>query len=391
MTAASIAARQYITKLSEIHPNPTIRVEFGKLRDDYEKKLWHQLTIRLEKLVNDPYFDNNQELGEFYDHFIKEFEGRINQLSLAKICLSISRQLKDPNQAILFIQHACSKIGEKEKEANSLVLSETASLNLRLNPPQIETAKNLTDKATAILENLTGADPAVYSSLYKALSTYYKVKVAPTEFFKNSLMYLVYTPLEQIPLEQQSNLAFDMGIAALISSDIYNFGELLAHPILQSLKGTKVEWLGNFLYAFNSGNIQEYENILKNYKSDFENTQALAGSAVLLREKISMLALMELVFNRTSDGRTLPFEVISKATTVALNEVELLVMKALSLKLIKGIIDEPNSTVTVNWVQPRVLNISQVSKMRDRLTQWEQTVSNTLTFVENETAPELLA
>ena len=62
------------------------------------------------------------------------------------------------------------------------------------------------------------------------------MKVVPTEFYKNSLMYLVYTPLEGIPSSEQQSLAFDMGIAALVSNEIYNFGELVRHrPLIVQL------------------------------------------------------------------------------------------------------------------------------------------------------------
>jgi len=37
----------------------------------------------------------------------------------------------------------------------------------------------------------------------------------------------VYTPLEQIPVADQVSLAFDMGLAALVATDIHNFGELV--------------------------------------------------------------------------------------------------------------------------------------------------------------------
>jgi 26S proteasome regulatory subunit N9 len=106
-----------------------------------------------------------------------------------------------------------------------LTLTELALLHLRIQ--QLDACKQFTEEASAILDTISGADPIVYSSYYRALSVYYKVKVAPTEFYRNSLMYLVYTPIETIPLSEQQSLAFDMGIAALISPDIYNFGELV--------------------------------------------------------------------------------------------------------------------------------------------------------------------
>lgn len=66
-------------------------------------------------------------------------------------------------------------------------------------------------------------------------------------------------------------------------------------------------------------------------------------------------------------------------------------MKALSLKLVKGHIDEVNQTVTITWVQPRILDINQVRKMKDRESTWTGNVRKVLTFMEDTTAPELLA
>lgn len=36
-------------------------------------------------------------------------------------------------------------------------------------------------------------------------------------------------------------------------------------------------------------------------------------------------------------------------------------MKSLSLKLIKGIIDQVSKIVTITWVQPRALELSEVN------------------------------
>jgi 26S proteasome regulatory subunit N9 len=65
-------------------------------------------------------------------------------------------------------------------------------------------------------------------------------------------------------------------------------------------------------------------------------------------------------------------------------------MKALSLKLIRGFIDEVNQTVTVTWVQPRVLDLDQVHKITDRVQNWIYRTNEVLSFVEGTTTPELL-
>eukprot|EP00027_Filamoeba_sp_ATCC50430_P007020 CAMPEP_0168558914 /NCGR_PEP_ID=MMETSP0413-20121227/10234_1 /TAXON_ID=136452 /ORGANISM="Filamoeba nolandi, Strain NC-AS-23-1" /LENGTH=387 /DNA_ID=CAMNT_0008590087 /DNA_START=79 /DNA_END=1239 /DNA_ORIENTATION=+ len=386
--STSTIAKQYITKLADTHPNQDLRTAFGQMKDLHEKKLWHQLTLKLENVVGLPYFDKGNELIQLYENFIKDFETKINQFRFVKIILSINRTNADQNEAAAFLQKIADKLSQTEKEATALIISEIAWI--RIKQDRLDESKELAEKANTALGTITGADPLVYSSYYRVLAMYHKRKVTPTEFYKASLMYLVYTPLETISLADQQSIAFDMGIAALVSTDIYNFGELLAHPVLQSLQKTPHDWLFHFLFAFNAGDIDKYESLLTKYKADFEAQPALKNNYALLREKISILALMELVFNKTADQRTIAFQELARTTKVPENEVELVVMRALSLKLIKGTIDGVNQTVTITWVQPRVLDMNQIKKMRDRVGEWKQKTQQVLNFVQNETAPELL-
>jgi len=338
--------------------------------------------------VKFPQFDKGTELVELYERFIRDFESKMNQLELVKIVILIVRQIPDREQAIQWFQKISEKINpNNEKEAYVYILSEIAWLKVL--GDQMDDTRTLTDKVGSILDTMTGADPIVYSAYYRVLSLYYKKKVAPTEFYRNSLLYLVYTPLELIPVSEQAGLAFDMGLAALVATDIHNFGELLAHPILKSLDGTPRSWLKDFLFAFNSGDLDKYDQYLRTFRNQIEEQPALKNNQPLLREKISILALMELVFNEPAEGRTLPFRVVAAATKLREEEVELLVMKALSVKLIRGEIDEVSQTVTITWVQPRVLDMVQIGKTRDRVSQWTNKVQNILNYMQNETAPEL--
>jgi len=59
-------------------------------------------------------------------------------------------------------------------------------------------------------------------------------------------------------------------------------------------------------------------------------------------------------------------------------------MKALSLGLIKGTIDQVDSVVRVHWVQPRVLDRSQIQGMQERLVAWNENVKKTALVMENE-------
>lgn len=69
-----------------------------------------------------------------------------------------------------------------------------------------------------------------------------------------------------------------------------------------------------------------------------------------------------MTFQRSATAREMTFEEIAKETQLPLNDVELLVMKALAQGLVKGAIDQVASTVHMTWVQPRVLDKPQVKK-----------------------------
>ena len=92
---------------------------------------------------------------------------------------------------------------------------------------------------------------------------------------------------------------------------------------------------------------------------------------------------MEMTFVRPANDRAISFAEIAQKTNLdksgkkmfeifdhifhwKILEVELLVVRAISLNLVKGVIDEVDEKVHMTWVQPRVLNTEQV---------WESDVS----------------
>lgn len=81
---------------------------------------------------------------------------------------------------------------------------------------------------------------------------------------------------------------------------------------------------------------------------------------------------MEMTF--VSKGGVLTFEEIAKKTHQNEQDVELLVMKALSLGLVKGTIDEVEKKVYLSWVQPRVLDKQQITSLRSKLEHWSKDV-----------------
>ena len=63
----------------------------------------------------------------------------------------------------------------------------------------------------------------------------------------------------------------------------------------------------------------------------------------ILNEKIKIMSLLELIFQLPKNDRQLTFQAIAKVSGLSVDKVELLVMKAMSLGLIKGSIDQVKS------------------------------------------------
>uniref|UniRef100_A0A2K6DEF7 Proteasome 26S subunit, non-ATPase 13 n=1 Tax=Macaca nemestrina TaxID=9545 RepID=A0A2K6DEF7_MACNE len=113
------------------------------------------------------------------------------------------------------------------------------------------------------------------------------------------------------------------------------------------------QWLIDTLYAFNSGNVERFQTL----KTAWGQQPDLAANEAQLLRKIQLLCLME---------------------------VELLVMKALSVGLVKGSIDEVDRRVHMTWVQPRVLDLQQIKGMKDRLEFWCTDVKSMEMLVEHQ-------
>jgi 26S proteasome regulatory subunit N9 len=197
-------------------------------------------------------------------------------------------------------------------------------------------------------------------------------------YYKNALLYLACISIDDLTPEERQSRAYDLSVAALVSDSIYNFGELLLHPILDSLNRTTHSWLRELLFAFNRGDLVAYDVLAGNISKN----ELLHAHQTFLYQKISLAALTETVFRRPPQDRALTFKTISDETKVAPNEIEHLVMKALSLGLLRGTIDQVAEIARINWVQPKVLDMKQIESMRGRLKEWDSSVNKLGNWIE---------
>ncbi|CAL5015115.1 unnamed protein product [Urochloa decumbens] len=371
---------------------PELAEWYAALADLYQRKLWHQLTLKLDQFLALAVVQAGDALIQLYNHFISDFETKINLLKFAHFTVVVSRQYLDKDAGINYLEGVISKLHDtreaRVEEPILYVKMQIATFLLEKGNPK--GCKKLLEEGKTTLDTMVDVDPSVHGTYYLVCSQYHKAHQDYSEFYKSSLLYLAYTSVESLSEPFKQNLAFDLSLAALLGENVYNFGELLAHPIIHCLLGTQAEWIFHMLYAFNSGNIAMYQELCKVHNSDLSAQPALVQNERKLLEKINILCLMEIIFSRSSENRTIPLSAIAEQTRLSVEDVEHLLMKSLSAHLIEGIIDQVDGTVHVSWVQPRVLGIDQVKSLRDRLDTWVGKVNTTLLSVEAET-PDLIS
>ncbi|KAI7868022.1 hypothetical protein BDF14DRAFT_1725421 [Spinellus fusiger] len=347
---------------------------FTTFEDLYERKLWHQLTVKVLEFFKEP------ASGPFqipmYQQFVSEWSSKINTLSLVSIALKAATHFQDANDAVLFLETLVNKVDTPAtQDVHVHAVMEAAYFKLQLN--QLEQVKKAIDSSEKTLDCLDSVDTAIYASFYRVCAAYYKAKAEYAQYYKNALLYLACINIEEVSTEEKVERAYDLSIAALLGEMIYNFGELLMHPVLDALTHTEHDWLRSMLFAFNSGDIGKFEALAPH----FAKLPLLQENAGALSRKICLMSLIESIFRRAGDSREIPFADIAAETRLPVEEVEHLVMKALSLKLIRGSIDQVDQKVTVTWVQPRVLEKDQIDGMRRRLEDWDGQVKKISGFL----------
>ncbi|KAF2368925.1 Proteasome component (PCI) domain [Trinorchestia longiramus] len=354
---------------------------FAELEELYNKKLWHQLTLGLVKLVKVPEMQRGTELLTLYSSLITEMENKINPFSLVELAAAIMKQYSNPKDAIAFIEKIRPKVVDhQESHVYCKVL--IAQVTLKQLEDK-EGTKKLLDETEKMLDEIDGVT-STHGKFYQLASELYCQTGAHADYYRASLRYLGCSDPPSDPVERTQQ-AFYLGLAALLGEGIYNFGELLAHPILEALKGTSMEWLMRLLLAFNAGDINTFESM----KPLWSTQPDLLTKEIELREKIRLLCLMEMTFKRKAFDRQLKFEEVADETGLPINQVEVMVMRALSLDLVRGSIDQVEQKINITWVQPRVLDKTQLAAMMERLNVWCKDVDSMQKLLEEQAGPIL--
>ena len=193
--------------------NPTLET----CRDLYRKKLWHELTVELEKVTN---AEDHAGLSlALFTNFIQGFADKINPLSLALFAVaSIKSSPVDPLEGQEFLRNVADGIAASQTSTvawEACLYLEMQIAQYYLISENMVECKKLMDKGSRQLDALTEVNSTVAAALYFVTMQYHKQKSDYGAFYRASIKYLAYTPMESLSKDFAEAIAVDVSLAAL--------------------------------------------------------------------------------------------------------------------------------------------------------------------------------
>lgn len=335
----------------------------SEIEGNLTQSLWHQLSENLNTLASIKSLQQGTVLMELYNGLIVFVETALNPMKLLSLIHKIASTYKD-KESLIFVENIEKKIKFKGEE-NLYIKIIKGYCHLRIgNKYEVEDIITLIGKEFEVRSEI---DTVIYSNYYRLCTEYYEKYENYDLFYINAFQYLAYK--KDLSKEEELELCFKMCIASLIGEKMFNFAELIEKDFFKLMKDSNKDWIYNLILSFNSSNVNQFVNMLSTYQQQISQT-ILKDKIDFLKNKIRIAALLDLVFKKNKNERTITYEEIKNNCIVNDDGIELLVMKALSLELIKGHIDQVDKKVIVNWIQPKYLDIEKITFLRDRFKNW---------------------
>ncbi|CAL9730962.1 26S proteasome regulatory subunit Rpn9p [Monosporozyma unispora] len=364
---------------------------FQSISTSYQNKLWYQLTLQLQKLIQ----VNPQLSRDLYEQFI--LISTLDKLSpLVIIDFLIFTQNDSFNSNLTDLKFLADQFqtkinSTKDNEPKRNVINYNYAIlviNLEIAKNQlylnnlIEGKDYLNQFESTYINNKNHegkieAPLFIINKFYQVNAIYFELKRDFNAFYTTTLLYLSTLDNNEI-LPGDSQIPFKMCVAAIKGDCIFNFGELLQHPILKEFllnpPNDKLKYVVEILHTLSQGDFNKFNELTTTENTQDKGLDLDTETLLFLKQKICIMTLIELIF--IENLRILSFTQIAEATRLTDNigDVEHLVMKAISLGLLKGSIDQVNQLVTITWVQPRIINLDQVAKMNQKLIHWDEDV-----------------
>lgn len=215
--------------------SPDLAEAINQLATLYQRKLWHQLTVKIDECFSQAEFNRGDIPVRLFNSFIIEFGHKINLLKLAQFAVHSSKFLPSSGKSMEFLQHVIARLEEYKlhRSKEPILFLKTHIAQHKIESAALQEAKLMVEAGKDELATMSDTDPSVSAAVHYVASLYHKVSGNFSEFYRSSLMYLSFVSSESLPSDFKLRLAVDISLAALLGEHIYSFGQLLQHPIIK--------------------------------------------------------------------------------------------------------------------------------------------------------------
>eukprot|EP00917_Polyrhabdina_sp_WS-2016_P001147 GHVP01002321.1.p1 GENE.GHVP01002321.1~~GHVP01002321.1.p1 ORF type:complete len:418 (-),score=98.16 GHVP01002321.1:183-1436(-) len=375
---------------------PALQEEFGILKNFLEKKLFYEFGEKCKEVLftiypkygePQPIFvqvpetptEDHQYLGgvEFLWRIVATYRSRIRPLTFIEM-MSATAYFLAAEDAISWITKFESDF--QSANAPNFLLQISKSIQT-LRAGKVKESEEIMEAVSDKMQEKLDVETSVHAEFHRVMASMFRAQEKWSDMYNHANLFLQFRSIGQLSNSQCCEVFKEISIAMLLSPVIYDFGEILYHPISSFVKNTTEEWIMDILRAYNEGQMALFDECIQRYKLQMENTK-LRGCESFLKEKMARMTLMEISFQKTKSSQPATFEEISAVCGVNLLQVERLVIRSMCHQLIGGYIDQVAKQVHVDWVKPRVLDNPRLDLLVQHVSNWEKKTVAALDFVE---------
>ncbi len=168
--------------------------------------------------------------------------------------------------------------------------------------------------------------------------------------------------------------------AAFSHPSHFDFQDLAAVDSIQALRKSDPTYF-ELLEVFNADLLDDF-NDFKDEHDTWLEEQGLDDS--ILYRKIRLLTLASLA--SSTQSRSLPYQLISKALQIPFEDVEIWVIDVIRAGLVEGKLSQPNQTFLIHRSTYRVFGEKQWTQVQGRLETWRSSLEGVLVMVKHQRA-----
>ncbi|CRG99167.1 26S proteasome regulatory subunit RPN9, putative [Plasmodium relictum] len=382
-----MSSTEEINKLLDENENTLINelkekynfINFDEIKSYKEKKLHHELTLEIQKFVNNKNVNVKDKFRLFYT-YLSPLINKLKKIIYAELLYMVTISF-DAKWTINYLKESEQNL---ENDKDAIIIYRCILILKYIELKDFKSCENEIENTKNMLQGVIGLNVAAHKFYNFALMNYYKVLNKSDLFVKYALLYLAYTPLDDLDESEKVEIGKYICIHSIISEDVYNIGEIIQLPLIDVCikNNEETEWLYQLIYVYNEGKIDSFNEIVKKYEANIKNT-ILKDYEKSMLKKITLLALMDLAFRKKKQRSDISFTEIAEHCKIDIKEVEKMLITAKSKNILTCKIDEIEKSVKITWVKPRVLNVDKIYFMKESIDKWITHSKNLLTYMED--------